>query len=135
MENYQINHYNSVIVQTINLDHTIFETLFNLSNKQLQLYILDKNKTIKINIIVGPLMVNQESDLWYNIHRPILKTHFNITQNINLLDNNQKNVTKTIIYNILKYCRDNNIIKFDTDKDFRRAISLSLNCDWYPYPG
>ena len=39
-----------------------------------------------------------------------------------------------MIFKVLKQCRDQNIINFDTDKDIRRCIALKINQPWYLFP-
>jgi len=109
------------------------ESKFNIITKYLYLDLFSKSTIIRIT-------VSCYSDIngiinWSKQDRPILKTYYSLIQNIDELSVEEINLLKIIIYDTLKICREKKYIKFDTDKDFRRQISLSINRDWYKYPG
>ena len=110
------------------------EILFNIITKNFQLYFINIEKYINIKIIIGPKYSVDETSLWYTINRPVLTTHFSVIENIRLISDNEIDLLKHLINTTLKVCRDTNM-RFDTDKDIRRKISLKLSTDWYPYPG
>ena len=119
----------------IDIDNSTYEILFNTINKQFELYFINISKNINIKIIIGPKYLIEETDEWYKSDRPFLRTYYYNIDNVNLINDKEINILKYLINDTLKVCRENNKINFDTDKDIRRQISLTLSKNWYLYPG
>jgi len=119
----------------IDIDNSTYEILFNTINKQFELYFININKNINIKIIIGPKYLIEETDEWYKSDRPFLRTYYYNIDNVNLINDKEINILKYLINDTLKVCRENNKMNFDTDKDIRRQISLTLSKNWYLYPG
>ena len=123
------------ISHIFNDSDTSYESTFNMNNKNYLIYFNNIIKNIYIKIIISPRNVKHELHYWYTIERPFLKINFKEIDHLELLDTSEIDIIKFIINKTLKVCRDQNIIKFDTDKDIRREVSLAFNSSWYPFPG
>ena len=94
-----------------------------------QIYLTNCN----IKIIIGPKFIPQQHDnIWSRIDRPYLETKYFTGEHLDSINEENIELIKCMIFKVLKQCRDQNIINFDTDKDIRRCIALKkINQPWY----
>lgn len=131
------------ITYNYNYTNLLLNINFNKFNKELYINLnkfsenLDNYSTdIYLKILIGPRFLAQENELiWNNLERPSLKTNYYISQNLNKLTEDQQFLLKFMLDKILSDSKNKNIIKFDTNKDFRRCFAVSINQYWYLYPG
>ena len=142
----KIIHYN------FSKDNIIFDITFNKVTKEFNLSFVDffKNSTFNnineldhiylsncnLKIIIAPKFAPQHNDvIWNKIERPSLETKYFIGEHLDSISIENQELIIYMIHKVLKKCRDQNVIKFDTDKDIRRCIALKLNQPWYIFPG
>lgn len=124
---------NEFIIHRYLHDTLFLESKFDITTKFFYLDLYKNN--ILIKLIISSYL-NIDGIINWNTHeRPILKTKYKIIKNIDELSLEERNICNYIIKETLKVCREKEYIKFDTDKDIRRQISLSFNRPWYKYPG
>ena len=107
------------------------ESKFDILTKFFYLDICNNNILIK-------LIISSYSDIiknWDLEERPLLKIRYEFIKNIDELSIEEREICNFIIRETLKILREKKYIKFDTDKDIRRQISLSFKRPWYKYPG
>jgi hypothetical protein len=144
LQNIKIFESLNVIHYNYSNDSIIFDITFNKITKEFNLSYVDfideseqmylTNSNFKI--IIGPKFIPQHHDnIWSRIERPSLETKYFIGEHLDSISIQNQELINCMIYRILNTCRDQKVIRFDTDKDIRRCIALKINQPWYIFPG